>query len=269
MKIYLIKLRNIIGVLTIVLLSSCEEVIDIDLNSSNPVLVAEGVIDNESPAWIRLTYTIDYFETEEAKFESTASVVISDNAGHSETLEYVSEGLYQGSDLIGTLNDEYTITILNNGIEYEASTILFPPSEILSASFEENENLKPGQDESYTITINFKDDPLSNNYYLFKYWINGELETNSYYLVADEYYENTGVIEYSPFHLNFEMDDEVLIELYSIDEDTYIYYSELDDAEGGMMGGSSTPYNPESNFGSEVLGYFAAWSMVEYNTKVE
>ena len=269
MKYYSTQLRNIFGLFMVVFLSSCEEVIDIDLNSSNPVLVAEGAIDNESPAWIRLTYTTDYFETEEAKFESTATVTITDNVGHSEILEYVSEGLYQGSDLIGAFYDQYTISILNNGIEYEASSKLFPPSEIRSVSFEENENLKPGQDESYTITINFEDDPLTNNYYLFKYWINGDLETNSSYLVDDSYYENTGLIEYSPFRLNFEMDDELRIQLYTIDEDTYVYYSELNDAEGGMMGGSSTPYNPESNFGAEVLGYFAAWSMVEYDTKVE
>lgn len=271
MKIYLLKIRNIMAVLMVLFLSSCEEVIDIDLNSSNPVLVAEGVIDNESPAWIRLSYTSDYFETEQAKFEEGASVIISDNAGNSETLEYVSDGLYQGSNLIGNDNDQYTITILKDDIEYTASSKLFPASEILSVSFEENENLKPGQDESYNITMSFKDDPLINNFYLIKFQTSGDVEddANSYYLVDDSYYGNTGDIEYSPMRLNFELGDEVMIELYSIDEDTYVYYSELNDAGGGMMGGSSTPYNPKSNFGSEVLGYFAAWSMVAYNTKVE
>lgn len=255
----------------IVFLSSCEEVIDIDLNSSNPVLVAEGVIDNESPAWIRLSYTSDYFETEQANVEQYATVVISDNAGHSETLDYVSEGLYQGTELIGNYNDQYTITIVKDGFEYEASSSLFPPSEILSVTFEENENLKPGQDESYNIIMSFKDDPLINNFYLIKFQTSGEVEddANSYYLVDDSYYESTGDIEYSPMRLNFELGDEVMIELYSIDEETYIYYSQLNDTGGGMMGASSTPYNPESNFGSEVLGYFAAWSMVEYETIVE
>lgn len=269
MKIYYIRIRNVFAVLMIVFLTSCEEVIDIDLNSSNPVLVAEGIIDNESPAWISLTYTTDYFETEQAKFEEGASVIISDNAGHSETLEYVSDGLYQGNNLIGNYNDQYTITILKDDIEYTASSKLFPPSEILSVSFEKNENLKPGQDESYMITINFKDDLLSQNFYMLKFWINGEVETSSYYLVDDAYYENTGEIEYSPFRLNFELGDEVMIELYSIDEDTYVFYSELNDTGGGMMGGSSTPYNPESNFGSEVLGYFAAWTKVQHNCIVE
>lgn len=269
MKLHFIRIRNVVAIFTIILLTACEEVIDIDLNSSDPVLVAEGVIDNESPAWIRLTYTTDYFETEQAKFEQGASVIISDNSGNSETLEYVSDGLYQGVNLIGINNDQYTITIIIDGVEYKASSKLFPPSEILSVSFEKNENQRPGQDESYIITIHFTDDPSTNNYYLFKYWINGEVETNSYYLVDDAYYENTGEIEYSPTRLIFELGDTVMIELYSIDKETYLYYSELNDTGGGMMGSSSTPYNPKSNFGSAVMGYFAAWTKVEHHATVE
>ena len=271
MKIFFIRIRNIVAVLMIVILASCEKVIDIDLNSSNPVLVAEGVIDNESPAWIRLSYTTDYFDTEQAKFEQGAFVIISDNTGQTETLEYVSDGLYQGKDLIGSTDNQYTISIFKDGVEYEASSKLFPPSEILSVSFEKNDNQKPGQDETYIITINFKDDPSTKNYYLIKYQTSEEVEddANNYYLIDDEYYENTGEIEYSPFRTNFEIGDEVLIELYSIDKDTYIYYSELDDAGGGMMGGSSTPYNPKSNFGNDVMGYFAAWTKVEYYATVE
>ena len=67
MKNYLIRIRTIGAVLILVLLAACEEVIEVDLNSSNPVLVAEGVIDNELPAWISLSYTSDYFDSEESE----------------------------------------------------------------------------------------------------------------------------------------------------------------------------------------------------------
>lgn len=263
------NLKNSIAILTIIITAACEEVIDIDLNSSNPVLVAEGVIDNESPAWIRLSYTSDYFDTEQATIEENATVVISDNVGNSETLEYIADGLYQGSEMIGTSNKEYIITIQKDDGEFNATSKLYQPSEFISVTFEKNENIKPGQDETYVITIIFKDDLSVRNYYLFKFHTSGEAETNSYYLVDDYYYENAGEIEYSPLRINFELGDEVIIELYSIDEDAYIYYSELNDIGGGGMLGSSTPYNPKSNFGSEVLGYFTAWSRVEYITTVQ
>lgn len=267
MNIRLIK--NSIAVILIVMMTSCEEVIEIDLNSSNPVLIAEGVIDNESPAWVRLSYTSDYFDTEKGAVESGASVTISDDAGHSETLTYTSDGIYQGKDLIGSLDHQYTLSINHGDVSYTASSKLYSPSEIISVSFDENANQKPGQDKTYGVTVNFKDAIQMDNYYMFKFLINKESENNSYYLVDDEFYENTGEIEYSPFHLDFELGDSVLINLYSIDEETYVYYSELSDSEGGMMGASSTPYTPKSNFGSDVLGYFVAWTKVEQQTIVE
>jgi len=263
------KIKYFASILLIIFLTACEEVIDIDLNSSNPVLVAEGEIENESPAWIRLTYTTDYFETEQAKVEDEATVIISDAAGNTEILEYIGNGYYEGTKLIGIINSKYTLSILKGDEEFEASAILFPPSEILSVGFEKSDMVKPGHDESYSITVNFSDDPSVRNYYLFQYIVNGEVETNNYYLVDDNYYETTGNIEYSPLRPDFKHGDEVFIKLYSIDKDTYVYYSELNDGSEGMMGGSSTPYNPRSNFGSEVMGYFVAWSKVEFATIVE
>lgn len=263
------NIKNILAVIIVTTLISCEEVIDIDLNSSNPVLVAEGVINTGSTAMVKLSYTTDYFDTEQAHAEENATIVISDNEGNSEILLHIADGLYLGSEIIGTSNNQYMVTIQNNGEEFEATSFLYPPSEILKVIFEKNETVKPGQNDSYNIITNFKDDTSSRNYYMFKYWINGEIETGSYYLIDDEYYENTGEIEYSPMRPNFELDDEILIELYSIDEETYIYYSKLNDNGEGMMGGSSTPFTPTSNFGDEVLGYFAAWSKIEYVTIVK
>lgn len=247
MKIHIKTISNTIAAFLILFLAtSCEEVIEIDLNSSNPIMVVEGAIDNGEPAWINISYTTDYFDSEQANVEAEATVIISDNAGQSETLEYISGGLYQGKDLIGSWDKQYTVIIRKDDIEYEASSTLFPPSEIFTVKFEENINQKPGQDStSYTISINFKDDPLSRNYYLIKYRTNGVTGTNSYFLVDDYSYENTGTIEYAPMRSNFTPDDEVMIELYSIDEATYIYYSELNNAGGDSMLGSSTPFTPK------------------------
>lgn len=273
MKKFFIKIRTFAAVLILVLFAACEEVIDIDLNSSNTVLVAEGVIDNESPAWLKLSYTSDYFAQEQANIEKNAIVIISDNAGITETLDYTSDGLYQGTDIMGSLNKQYTLTILLDGVEYEASSTLFPPSEILSVSFEKNEIHRPGQDETnYSVRLIFKDDTSTSNHYLIKFQSSGEIQSEggSYFLVDDNDYENTGEIEYSPFKVVFSLNDEVTIELYSIDKDTYHYYSEMNNASGGgMMVNSSTPYTPKSNFGNEVVGCFAAWSKVEHTSIVQ
>ncbi|RLD80667.1 MAG: hypothetical protein DRJ10_07115, partial [Bacteroidetes bacterium] len=97
------KLNAIAGIFiaSTLILSSCEKVIDIDLNSSNPLLVAEGQITMDSTVCITLSYTSDYFNNEEAIFEENASVVLTNGNNDSETLDYFGNGLYKGNILLG------------------------------------------------------------------------------------------------------------------------------------------------------------------------
>jgi len=53
------------------------------------------------------------------------------------------------------------------------------------------------------------------------------------------------------------------MEVYSIDKDTYRYYAQINEAIGGGMAMSSTPYNPASNLGEDILGYFMARSRID------
>lgn len=59
---------------------------------------------------------------------------------------------------------------------------------------------------------------------------------------------------------DLEIGDEVKIELWSLDENTYKFYSTLENSSGGSFIMASTPANPESNIipASGVLGYFGA-----------
>ncbi|WP_372772818.1 DUF4249 domain-containing protein [Mangrovibacterium sp.] len=241
--------------------ASCEEVIEIDLNSASPKLVAEGLIEKDSVAWIRLSYTTDYFATDQTTYAEDATVVLYDQSGRSEKLNYYGDGLYKGEILKGKVNEDYRISVEESGSTYQAATRLMAPSKIYSVSFEEQEAKRPGETTSnYELTINFSDDPETDNYYLIKFWINDTLYADNYIYLKDSYYTTDKVVEYSPFRIEFEQNDRVFVKLYSIDEDSYTYFNQLNDISGSEMGGSSTPYNPQSNFGSDVLGYFMATS---------
>ena len=93
------------------MLSSCEEVIEIDLNSAHPVLVAEGYMELDSVCSLRLTYTTDYFQQESPVLAEDAVVTLSDQSGASEILSYVGMGIYRGQTLRGTEFSEYTLSI--------------------------------------------------------------------------------------------------------------------------------------------------------------
>ena len=253
----------------VILVFSCEEVIDIDLNSSDPKLVAEGLIEKNSVAYVRLSYTTDYFTSEELEYEENATVILTNKSGVSETLTYCGDGLYKGDSIKGTIDDEYTMTIEENGNIYQAVSKLYPAVQIYSVHYDKQENKGPGPEETnYKMVLTFSDDPLTDNYYLIKFRVNDTLETDRYTLLKDYYYTTYNIIEYSTPIIEFEENDKVVITVYSIDEDAYTYLNELNDLSGFSMS-YSTPYNAESNFGPDLLGYFMARSSTTVRTVVK
>jgi hypothetical protein len=260
----------IVCIASTLVLSSCQEVIEIDLNSSNPVLVVEGQIVKDSTVWIKLSYTTDYFNNEEMVFEENASVVLTNGNNDSETLDYFGDGLYKGNILLGEVDENYNLDITTGTDEYTAGSTLMPPSEIYEIVVTESDMQRPGQDEiSYSLEIKFKDVTASDDFYMMKFFINGLLD--SYALVDDKIFLVGDTVSYPVIRKSFYENDEVIVRLHTVDNGTFNYYNQLSDAisDGMGPGGSSTPYNPASNFGEDVLGYFAAWSYVSDTVVVQ
>jgi hypothetical protein len=249
---------------------SCEEVINIDLKSASPFLVAEGLIEQDSTGWVRLSYTTDYFNSQETQFVEYATVKLMDDSDNSETLNYQGNGLYRGASMTGRANREYTINISGQDFNLHATSKLFASTQIYSVDFEVLDIQRPGEiKELYTARLKFRDNLYTENYYMVKFWKNGIPENNGYTLIRDSYYSSGDTIEYSTWRNTFEPGDTVNIRLYSIDRDFYAYYSQLNDISETGMGGYSTPYNPKSNFGPAVMGYFGASSFTSVTSVVK
>lgn len=266
-----LKSITIVALASIVVLSSCEEVIEIDLNSSNPVLVAEGVMEKDSTIWIRLNYTTDYFNNEEPVVEKNATVTLVNENDELEILTYTENGIYKGDFLVGEVGETYTIGIITDKGEFSAGSTLMPPSSIYGLIVSESNMQPPGQtDKSYSLEIKFKDVSTAENFYMMKLFVNNEFY--SYALVNNKIFTVSGdTITYPVIRKTFLKNDEVIVILHTVDAKTYKYYNQLSDAisDGMGPGGSSTPYNPTSNFGDDVLGYFAAWSYVTDTVIIE
>src|SRR5512135_2176424 len=89
---------------------SCEKVVTIDLNQSNPQMVIEGVVtDQKGPYAVFLSRTGDYF-VPSLSFPpvSNALVIISDNLGDRDTLREVTSGRYISSTTEGVPGRTYT-----------------------------------------------------------------------------------------------------------------------------------------------------------------
>src|SRR5687767_13594216 len=113
------SISNYIVLLMLVLTaSSCQKVVDIDLNESNPVLVIEGNIsDQPGPHIIKLTKTVNFDDPNNFPGVSGAVVTLSDDAGNSQILTETSPGIYQTTPSAGQPGSLYKLKVLHDGKE--------------------------------------------------------------------------------------------------------------------------------------------------------
>ncbi len=251
-------------------LQSCEEVIDVDLNDADPKLSVDAQITLDQAAQVQLSYTSNYFSAEEPKHEENAIVSISDLDGNSETLSHLGDGLYIGKLMRGQVGQKYELTITVGDKIYKGSSSMLTPTEIINLGYEKFDGFGGSDgEEEYNVVITLKNNPDEENYYLIKYFLNDEEKEDTYSVWSHEYFANEETIEFTPLRFSFTKEDIVTIVAYSIDEGTYDYYSELDEIIDQDGGSGSTPFNPASNMGKDILGYFRAWSFDQQSLKIE
>ncbi|MBS0010428.1 MAG: DUF4249 domain-containing protein [Bacteroidales bacterium] len=237
---------------------SCEEVIDVNLNDSSPVLTVEGLILLNSACSVRLAYTSSYFDEGPPVPEEDAIISVSDSEERGEVLEHLGKGIYRGNIIAGLPGHTYTLVISSGDKEYRASSKLHSRPELLKLEYEELDIPHYYEETIYSVRNVMVDDPFSENYYLLMHYRNGSL-LNDHYSTYSDRFLNTDTLVYTDFRLNFYRGDTVKVELYAIDQGVYNYFNLVNDMLVSAFS-SSTPFNPESNFGSGIMGYFMAAS---------
>lgn len=249
-----------------ILIPACEEVIDIDLNSSNPVVVIEAFIARDSVCVARLEYTTDYFSIGNPPPITDAAVTLSGSNGQSETLVHVGEGIYRGSLIRGEAGISYLIEIDHNGETITAHTSLPEKSEIVTIDAIRSTFTRPGDEPSYLLDIIFSDNPFAENYYMVRIIRNDTL-MKGYISLASDFFNNSGKIDYTEWRYDFRSGDRATVELYSIDRDLFVYFSMINEATSPGIG-FATPYNPRSNLRGNALGYFGSWSVTSDSIRI-
>ncbi len=258
--------------------TACERVVDIDLNVASPALVVEGRVIKDSLALVKIHETSSYFHPDTQRCICNAMVLIREGSNETDTLEQTAPGRYRSKSMRGTEGMTYYLTILYKDESFEAQSYL--PAEPLIYSLSQRSFASFGEFGDSTdfdfgggdgggtlldslpwfLFTNIYDDPETENYYMFEYYVNGEQKTGRYNVSSDENAQND-TLKYSPGPTAlFYTGDTVTVRVYAIDEDLYTYYDMLNDALSSNTFFSSTPYNPVSNISNGALGYFAAMS---------
>lgn len=248
-------------ILSFFLITSCEKESDLDLEDQSGKIVIEGnITDQVGPYFVRITKSVAFTQTNQYPPIENAQVTLSDDLGQTENLEYVGNGFYQAYTFQGQSGRTYTLKIQAEGKEYVSSSTM--PHAVTFEGLQQDSFLVAGE-LSYTLLPLFTDPQELGNRYLFSYFVNDHSKRN-----FSEFSDNVnnGLPNQRPLLLPNDDEDEnikvkvgdtITVEMQSIDDKVYTFYSALLQLSDGG-GGGVTPTNPPSNISNGALGYFSA-----------
>lgn len=167
-KIYLLPFV----LLSLFMLHSCEEVVDVDLKTAAPKLVIDASIQWQKGTdgheqKIKLSTTTGFYNT---SIPTVSGAVVRVTNAANQTFVFTEEeansGLYLCHDFAPEINQTYVLTVLLNGQTYTATETLMGVNPI--TSIEQNNEGGFGSDE-IEIKAYSNDTEGVDNYYLFRY----------------------------------------------------------------------------------------------------
>ena len=248
--------------LLVILFTSCEDVIDVDLPTGEPRLVIDASFEvylNEPEidveGGIRLTLSAPFFD-DDVPTVSDATVFITNNSDDSVINFFeATEGLYLPAGVfVPEFGTSYTLTVVHDNETYIATTELVPSVPI--------DNIVQGDatlfdgDETEVI-IFFTDDGSRDDFYLF------DFDFSLFLPSEDRFYQGES-FNFSYFYEDMVAGQDVTIKILGIDE-RYFNYSSLLIEQSEQDGGNPFQTPPAvlrgnilntTNPNNYPLGYF-------------
>jgi len=261
------------------LLTSCQEVVEIDLPTAEPRLVIDAnfnIFLNEPSLninnFIKLTLTAPFF-AEEVPVVNNATVFITDidNGTIFNFEELNDSGIYipQNQDMITDLEFDTTfeLTVIHTNETYVATAKFIPSVPIDSIEigdtvlFDENET---------ELIISFTDDATRNDFYLFN------LDFGLFLTTEDEFYQGEEFV-FSYFYENLSDGQDIDFTLSGVDKQFHSYLTLLIE-QNGQNGGGPFQSTPATLIGNIVnitnpdnypLGYFSISEANSFSITIE
>jgi hypothetical protein len=254
----------------VMLFTSCEKEVDLDLDNKSGTLVIEGnITDQPGPYYVRVTRSVPFTDINQYPPVTDAFITIGDTKGQTDTLEHIGEGRYQTSSLHSVPGHTYNLLVKTAGISYTAQSKM--PTAVDLDSLRQDP-VKMGGDTSYNILPIFTDPAPLGNRYFFILTVNGHTK-KIFQTISDNV--NNGLVNQRSIITSREEDDEIKIgdrvnvEMQCVDERMYSYLTALVQiTDNTGIGGSVTPANPPSNISSGALGYFSAHTTRSSNIEI-
>lgn len=238
-------------------LASCTDVIDVPVQTAPTRLVVEASIDwvkgtSGNEQTIRLSTSSAFFDTESTTPVTGASVKITNDTSGDEFL-FVDQnnGEYTTSAFVPAIGQSFTLEIIHEGETYVAQETLNAVTDITDVYQGREDGF---DDEELEVHVEFTDPANEHNYYLFRFYKEGDLlpelevgddefvdgnEVDWWYEVQED--EDTDKIDV------LQPGDVVSIEMYGISNAYYNYMDILIDQIGGVGLFQATPVAVRGN----------------------
>ena len=268
------------------LLWACQDVIKVNLNESKNILTVDAMITQEAAKQTnRLSFTSPYFQNEATPPVRGATVAVT-NATLNRTYSFIDKGNgnyeYSPADKtpLGNIGDTYLLSVLHNGLVYTSRFTSSRTTQVDSIvyEFEERNANNPNSKEGYFAEFYGVDVKGKPDFYWIKSYKNGVYNSNpnNVNYAADGSRNSTPGIVGSdglPFippirdritddSKPFQVGDSVLVEIWSINEDTFEFLRQIEAQmnNGGLF--ARIPENIRTNISSvspngQVLGWFS------------
>jgi len=245
---------------------SCEEVITLELDTSEQKVIIEANLDATNGIFkVKLSKSGDFYETNnfEKIIGANIQIEISKNIY---TLEDLGKGMYIAKSIVLSPEESVELTIkLADGQEFYSNAVVPYPVTLNNIEFTKNTISGPGggggpgggKDGEYNLSVEWNDSEDEKNYNRIKIYNNKEYQSGIYILYDDKV-QNGTTVKMPILRERFSKGDTIDVELLSCNKSYYSYFSDIANSEGRGFS-SSTPYNPNDNFTNGALGYFGIW----------
>lgn len=262
-----ISIKTVLIIFTILIssfsLTSCEDVVDVDLNTAAPKLVIDASIKWQKGTLgevqtIKLTTTTGYFENTIPTVSGAIVFITDSNSIQYDFNEDIGTGNYICTNFNPVLNETYVLTVIHNGQTYLATENLIPSPTIDSV----NQNDEGGfTGDEIEVKFFFQDNGLIDNFYLIQFNASF-LNLPEYDVVNDEFFQGNQMFGLY-FNEDLEPTNDLTFTLHGISERYYNYMNVL----LGVAGNSDGPFQAppatvkgnivnQTNFDNYALGYF-------------
>lgn len=253
-----IKINFIISSLFILFITtSCEKVINVDIDNSNLRYVIEGQVSTNASigSEVIISQSKKFDEDNSISGISGATVSIQEVGGNNYTLTEISKGVYKNLNLVGALDKTYNLTVLLNGTTYTASSKM--PKSIVTLDTLTVESFVFGGTVNKTVRPRYLDPLGELNHYIFRQYQN-EKPVKFVWAFDDDITD--GKIVTRPFiraDAELKTGDTVRMEMMGIDPAVYKFWYSLNESASGQAN-SGAPSNPVTNIVGGALGVFSA-----------